>query len=63
VVDIFRSRQLRGSFQTASNRTAFDVYRGTQSVGLQVRYSFSKGSAFKAKTRTTNLDELNRAQD
>ncbi|WP_303311229.1 TonB-dependent receptor [Hymenobacter sp. BT730] len=63
VTDLFRSRQLRGAFQAEGSRTAFDLYRGNQSVALQLRYSFRRGSAFKAKNRTTTLDEFNRASD
>ncbi|MCC3158425.1 TonB-dependent receptor family protein [Hymenobacter sp. 15J16-1T3B] len=63
VADMFRSRHLRGAFQAEANRTAFDVYRGTQSVGLQVRYSFRRGATFNAKPRNTSLEELNRASE
>lgn len=62
IADVCRSRHLRGAFQAAS-RTAFDVYRGTQSISVQVRYAFRRGATFKAKTRTSNLEELSRTSE
>ncbi|MFD3003704.1 TonB-dependent receptor domain-containing protein [Pontibacter toksunensis] len=61
LTDAFRSRHLRGEFSDSGNFNSFNQYRGSQSVRVQLRYSFNRGNKFDLNKRNTDLDELNRA--
>ncbi len=61
ISDIFRTRRFEGSANYQGNINEISQYFGQQSVGISLRYRFSKGEEFKARQRNTNLDELNRA--
>lgn len=59
--DIFRTRRFEGSASFQGNVNEISQYFGQQSVGVSLRYRFSKGEEFKSNQRNTNLEELNRA--
>jgi hypothetical protein len=59
--DIFRTRRFVGNADFQGNVNEINQYFGQQSIGFSLRYRFSKGEEFKARSRNTNLDELNRA--
>lgn len=61
VTDVFRSRQIGGTYQQGNNLNAFAQYRGEQAVRLSVRYKFARGEKFDSKRRTSDLEEVNRA--
>ncbi|PRY09671.1 outer membrane receptor protein involved in Fe transport [Pontibacter ummariensis] len=61
VTDIFKSRVLDLDTNLNGNINAIKQYRGDRGVRFNLRYRFSKGSAFESKKRNVNLDELNRA--
>ena len=61
VTDIFRTRRVIGKANYNGNINEFNQYFGQQSLRLNLRYRFNKGSQFEAKKRNTNLEELNRA--
>ncbi|MFT2008929.1 TonB-dependent receptor domain-containing protein [Pontibacter sp. 13R65] len=58
--DIFRTRELLIDSNINGNFNTINQYQGIQSVRLNLRYNFNKGNKFDAKSRNTNLDELNR---
>ncbi|TXK33246.1 outer membrane beta-barrel protein [Pontibacter qinzhouensis] len=58
--DIFRTRELLIDSNINGNFNTINQYQGIQSVRLNLRYNFNKGTKFDAKSRNTNLDELNR---
>ncbi|WP_187261697.1 outer membrane beta-barrel family protein [Pontibacter beigongshangensis] len=58
--DIFRSRELLITADINGNFNTINQYQGAQGVRLNLRYNFNKGTKFDAKSRNTNLDELNR---
>ncbi|WP_162054637.1 outer membrane beta-barrel family protein [Pontibacter pamirensis] len=59
--DIFRSRWMLGSTKTGRNSNEIKQYLSHQSVGLNLRYRFSKGEKFELRKRSTNLEEVERA--
>lgn len=61
VTDIFRSRQVVGSANLGDDINAFNQYFSAQSVGMSIRYRFSRGEKFEMKQRNNSLEELNRA--
>jgi len=61
LTDILRTRRWNGNTNFGGNINEIDQYFGQQSIGFSLRYKFSKGEDFKARSRNTNLDELNRA--
>ncbi len=61
VNDIFRSRQLIGGANVGDDINQFNQYFGSRSLGINLRYRFSRGEKFEMKQRNTNLEELNRA--
>lgn len=61
VNDIFKSQRLRIAAEVGEgNISEFDQYFRNRSLGLSLRYRFSKGQKFEERRRNTNLDELNR---
>ncbi|WP_242917917.1 outer membrane beta-barrel family protein [Pontibacter liquoris] len=60
VNDIFKTQVLKVQTELNGNVNAIDQYQGQQSVRLNLRYRFSRGAAFEARKRNTNLEELNR---
>lgn len=58
--DIFRSRQLFIATNLNGNINTMHQYQGAQSIRVNLRYRFNKGSEFETKKRNTNLDELDR---
>jgi hypothetical protein len=61
VSDLFRTRRIVGAANFGGNVNEFNQYFGSQSIRVNLRYRFSKGTKFEMKKRNTNLDELNRA--
>jgi hypothetical protein len=61
VTDIFKTKTTAGTINIDGNTITSDQYRGTQSVKINLRYRFSKGSEFKSGKKSINLEEVNRA--
>jgi hypothetical protein len=61
ISDLFRTRRVIGAANFGGNVNEFNQYFGSQSVRVNLRYRFSKGTKFEMKKRNSNLDELNRA--
>ena len=61
VNDIFKSQRLKFAAEVGEgNISDFDQYFRTRSLGISLRYRFSKGQKIEERRRNTNLDELNR---
>ena len=60
VTDIFRSRKVLGSANLGDDINSFKQYFSNQSVGMSIRYRFSRGEKFEMKQRNNSLEELNR---
>ncbi len=58
--DIFKGQRVVGGANIGGNINQFNQYFLSRSVGLTLRYRFSKGEQFDVKQRDTNLEELNR---
>lgn len=58
--DIFKTYRLVFTTDISGNVNDFDQYFRNRTVGLTLRYNFSKGEKFDAKRRNNSLDELNR---
>ncbi|GAA4392409.1 outer membrane beta-barrel family protein [Hymenobacter koreensis] len=61
VNDIFKGYRYRFSTNIGGNVNDFDQYFRFRSVGLALRYNFSRGAKVDTKRRNNNLEELNRA--
>ncbi|MDX5422243.1 MAG: TonB-dependent receptor family protein [Hymenobacteraceae bacterium] len=59
--DIFRTREARGDASYNGNVFSFVNYFMVRSIKLNLRYNFQRGQSFKSKSRSTRLEELNRA--
>lgn len=61
VNDIFRTNRLRFAAEVGEgNISEFDQYFRNRSLGLSLRYRFSKGKNFEEPSRNLNLEELRR---
>ena len=58
--DIFRTRLIVGGANIGRNINLFDQYFFSRSIGLTLRYHFSKGERFDAKRPDNMLEEINR---
>lgn len=61
VNDIFKGYRYRFSTNIGGNINDFNQYFRFRSVGLTLRYNFSKGAKVDTKRRTNSLEEVNRA--
>ncbi|MCB2378908.1 TonB-dependent receptor family protein [Hymenobacter sp. BT635] len=61
VNDIFKGYRYRFSTNINGNINDFNQYFRFRSVGLTVRYNFSRGAKIDVKRRNSNLEEVNRA--
>ncbi|MCB2407703.1 outer membrane beta-barrel family protein [Hymenobacter lucidus] len=61
VNDLFKGYRYRFSTNINGNVNEFNQYFRFRSVGLTLRYNFSKGGKVETKRRNTNLEEVNRA--
>ena len=59
--DIFRSRWMIGDANLDGNINEVKQYFSNQSIGLTLRYRFSKGGKFELGRRNTSLEEVERA--
>lgn len=60
VNDIFKSYRLVFTTNIGDNVNDFDQYFRNRSLGLTLRYNFSKGEKFEAKQRSSGPEEVNR---
>ncbi|WP_162054279.1 TonB-dependent receptor domain-containing protein [Pontibacter pamirensis] len=58
--DIFKTYRLVFTTDISGNVNDFDQYFRNRTVGLTLRYNFSRGEKFDSKRRNNSLDELNR---
>lgn len=58
--DIFRSRVIVANSNRDSNINEIEQYRSNQSIGINVRYRFSKGQKVDIQEREIDLEELQR---
>ncbi|GAA4360952.1 outer membrane beta-barrel family protein [Hymenobacter saemangeumensis] len=61
VNDLFKGYRYRFSTDINGNVNEFDQYFRWRSVGLSLRYNFSRGEKLDTKRRNSSLEELNRA--
>lgn len=61
ISDIFRSQWIVGDANVEGNINGFKQYLSSQSIGLTLRYRFSKGEKFELRRRDTSLEEVERA--
>jgi hypothetical protein len=61
VNDLFKGYRYRFSTNINSNINEFDQYFRFRSVGVSLRYNFSRGEKVETKRRNSSLEELNRA--
>lgn len=61
VVDIFKGFRLKWSTDINGNVNDFDQYLYTRTLGISLRYSFSKGQKVDNRRRNNVVEELNRA--
>ncbi|WP_400190188.1 TonB-dependent receptor domain-containing protein [Hymenobacter sp. B81] len=61
VSDLFKGYRYRFSTNINGNVNEFDQYFRFRSLGLTLRYNFSKGAKIDAKRRNSSLEEVNRA--
>lgn len=59
--DIFKGYRLRFTTDIAGNVNEFDQYFRNRTIGLTLRYNFSKGLKVIERSRSGSLEELNRA--
>ncbi len=60
VNDIFKGQRVKVATNIEGNINEFDQYFRTRSVGLTVRYNFSRGQKVDERRRSNSLEELNR---
>jgi hypothetical protein len=60
VNDLFKGYRFRFSTNINGNVNDFNQYFRFRTVGLSLRYNFSRGAKVDTKRRNTNLEELNR---
>lgn len=60
--DIFRSRISVNNVNIGENINQFNQYFFSRSIGLTLRYRFSKGAQFDGQRRNNELEEVNRAR-
>ncbi|WP_299824867.1 outer membrane beta-barrel family protein [uncultured Pontibacter sp.] len=60
VNDLFKSYRLKFKTDIGENINEFDQYLRNRSIGLTLRYNFSKGAKIEEKRRNNSLEELNR---
>jgi hypothetical protein len=58
--DIFKGQRVVGGADIGGNINQFNQYFLNRSIGLNLRYRFSKGEQFDARRRNINLEELDR---
>lgn len=58
VNDIFRSRWMRISSNREGNINQIEQYQSAQSIGLNLRYNFSKGAKADANEAQQKIEEL-----
>ncbi|EMR01018.1 outer membrane beta-barrel protein [Cesiribacter andamanensis] len=59
--DILKGQRVVGGANIGENVNQFNQYFFNRSIGINLRYRFSKGEQFDARRRNTTLEELNRA--
>ncbi|HEX9957209.1 MAG TPA: outer membrane beta-barrel family protein, partial [Fibrella sp.] len=58
--DLFKTQRIRATTNIEGNINEFDQYFRTRTLGLTVRYNFSRGQKVDERRRSNSLEELNR---